>query len=56
MLPMAPAEPDTAAEPGRDAERHRVDGMDCAARTPSSPATTFSTVRAHAAQSMPSTR
>src|SRR3954451_3217676 len=31
MLPMAPAEPDTAAEPGRDAERYRVDGMDCAA-------------------------
>jgi Zn2+/Cd2+-exporting ATPase len=31
MLPMAPAEPDTAAEAGRDAERYRVDGMDCAA-------------------------
>jgi Cd2+/Zn2+-exporting ATPase len=31
MLPMAPAEPDAAAEPGRDAERYRVDGMDCAA-------------------------
>ena len=31
MLPMAPAEPEAGPEPARDAERYRVDGMDCAA-------------------------